>query len=227
MSTKNSRKFLISFSGIDGSGKTTLAKHSTNILRGHGFKCNYVYGRLEPLMLKLFIFLGRKVFLRKSDMFRDYMGYSNQKRNMVKKHPLLFKIYFLIMLLDYLIQLFLKITIPWVMGNSIVCDRYIFDTVINDFAVDMEYSNKDIKKEIDKFFRFFPKPTLSFFIDVPENIAFKRKNDTPSLKYLEERASKYRSIASEYNMITVDGNKDLKKIKRFIEKKVSEEVCLK
>ncbi|REE28986.1 dTMP kinase [Methanothermobacter defluvii] len=220
MSTKNFSKFLISFSGIDGSGKTTLARHVTTLLRRHGIKCNYVYGRLEPRLLKPFIFIGRRIFLRNKDMFNDYEDYSNQKRKGIKKHSFLFKIYFYIMVLDYLIQLFLRIKIQLFLGNSIICDRYIFDTVINDFAVDMEYTTNDMKKKIDKFFRFFPKPALAFFIDVPEDIAFKRKNDTPSLKYLEERTAKYRFLASEYDMITLDGSEDLEKIKKLIEKRI-------
>ncbi|NPV51549.1 MAG: thymidylate kinase [Candidatus Methanofastidiosum sp.] len=224
MSTRSSEKFLISFSGIDGAGKTTHAKYIRQVLRKHGIECDYVYGRLEPFILKPFIMIGRRIFLKERDMFKDYRGYSYGKRKKIKDHPLLFKIYYFIMLLDYLIQLFLRVKIPSVMGHNIVCDRYIFDTVINDFAVDMNYSNKKMKKEIEKFFRFFPKPTLSFFIDVPVDIAFKRKNDIPSLKYLEERAMRYRFIASEYDMIIVDGSKDLEKIKRFIKKKVSESV---
>lgn len=227
MSTKNSSKFLISFSGIDGSGKTTYAKHITRILKKKGVKCHYVYGRLEPFLLKPFIIIGRKIFLKEKDMFQDYKDYSNEKKNKIKKHSLLSKIYFFIMLLDYIIQLFLRVKIPFFMGYNIVCDRYIFDTVINDLAIDMNYPNKKMKKEIDKFFRFFPKPTISFLIEVPVNIAFKRKNDTPSPKYLEERASRYKFIASKYDMIVVDGSKDLEEVKSFIKKKISEEVCAK
>lgn len=220
MSTRSSEKFLVSFSGIDGAGKTTHAKYIRQVLRKHDIECDYVYGRLEPFILKPFIMIGRRIFLKERDMFKDYRGYSNGKRKKIKDHPLLFKIYYFIMLLDYLIQLFIKVKIPFFIGRSIICDRYIFDTVINDFAVDMNYSNKKMKKEIDKFFRFFPKPTLPFFIDISVDIAFKRKDDTPSQKYLEERVSRYKFVAREYNMITVDGNKDLEKIKSFIEKRV-------
>lgn len=64
MSTGKHNKFLISLSGIDGSGKTTYAEYINEMLRKKGIKCNYVYGRLEPFLLKPFIHLeGRYSYM--------------------------------------------------------------------------------------------------------------------------------------------------------------------
>lgn len=157
-------------------------------------------------------------------MFHDYKDYSDEKKKKINKHPLLFKVYYYIMLLDYLIQLLFRVKIPFMMGRSIICDRYIFDTVVTDLASDLNYSNQRIKKEIDRFFRFFPEPTLSFLIDVPVDVAFARKDDTPSIKYLEERVLNYRKMASSYNMIVIDGTRNMNEIKDFLLREISEKV---
>ncbi|MDI6701687.1 MULTISPECIES: dTMP kinase [Methanothermobacter] len=224
MSTGKPDKFLISFSGIDGSGKTTYAEYVNTMLRKKGIKCTYVYGRLEPFLLKPFIHLGRKILLRDKDMFHDYKDYSDEKKKKINEHPLLFKVYYYIMLLDYLIQLLFRVKLPFMMGRSIICDRYIFDTVVTDLSSDLNYSDQRIKKEIDRFFRFFPEPTMSFFIDVPVDVAFSRKDDTPSIKYLEERVLNYRNVASSYNMTVLDGSCDMNEIKDFLLREISEKV---
>jgi len=208
--------FLICFTGMDGSGKTTLSKALVEMLNKNGVKCRYVYGRLEPFILKPFISIGRRIFLKGKDMFKDYRGYSTRKRDVIERHSLLFALYTYILLFDYLLQLLIKIKLPLMLGKNIICDRYVYDTVITDFSLDKNYLNSDIRRLIKKCFYIAPKPDLTFLIDVPEEIAFRRKNDTPFIEYLKEIRDIYLEAGREEEMVILDGSKSLHEIQKIV-----------
>ena len=47
------RNLLICFTGIDGSGKTALAKNLVCTLNSEGFKFKYAYNRVDPIFCRL------------------------------------------------------------------------------------------------------------------------------------------------------------------------------
>ena len=221
---KNSKVKLVCFVGIDGSGKTTLAKYLVETMAQKGIECKYVYGRLEPFILKPFIALGGKIFLREVDMFEDYTQYSNVKNRAIKEHSFLFTFYRRILLFDYLLQILFRVRIPFMLGKTIVCDRYVYDTIITDLSVDMNYSKSEITDLIKRFFYIAPRPDLAFLIDLPEEIAFQRKDDTPSIEYLKERRHIYLDVGKEEGMLVLDGSIDLTEIKSLITDEVLEHI---
>lgn len=215
-----SKACLICFTGIDGTGKTTLSKELVELLNKKGVKCQYVYARLNTHILKPFVILGEWVFLRKKDISKNYSEYSNTKRKAIEKHSFLSYVYQQILLFDYLLQVFFKVKLPLIFGKNIICDRYVYDTVITDLSVDMNYSRDDTISILNNLLRFCPKPNITFLIDVPEEIAFQRKDDTPSIDYLKERRNIYLDIGKEEEMVILDGSKNLEELQYEIEKRV-------
>jgi len=207
---------------MDGVGKTTLAKYLVETMRENSIQYKYVYGRLKPLILKPFIMIGRKTLLRGKDMFENYKGYSIKKRDIIKQHPLLFTLYKYLLLFDYSLQLLFKVKLPYLFGKKLVCDRYVYDTVITDLSVDMNLSTSEIRGLIKRLFYIAPKPDLVFLIDLPEVIAFQRKDDIPSIEYLKKIRNIYLSIGREEKMIILDGSKDLTKLKDMIQKQLKQ-----
>ena len=216
-----SKGFLICFTGIDGTGKTTLSKELVELVNKRGIKCKYVYARLSLFILKPFFLIGEFVFLHKKDIFKKYSEYASTKRKAIKKHYLLSKVYQQLLLFDYMLQIFFKIKLPLIFGRNIVCDRYIYDTVITDLSVDMNYSKERVINLLNKLFLFFPVPDLTFLIDVPEEIAYQRKDDTPSVAYLKDRRERYLYVGREHGMVILDGTKKLEELQCEIEKEVS------
>lgn len=216
--------FLICFTGIDGTGKTTLSKELVELLNKKGVECKYVYARLNPFILKPFILVGNSVFLRRKDISKNYSEYSNTKRNAIVKHPFLSRIYQQILLFDYFFQFFFKVKVPLIFGKNIVCDRYVYDTVITDLSVDMDYSGDRVISLLNKLLCFFPEPDIAFLIDVAEEIAYQRKDDTPSIRYLKDRRDMYLDVGKEYGMVTLDGSKSLDELKNMIQKRAFKEV---
>lgn len=218
--------FLICFTGIDGTGKTTLSKALVESLNKKGVKCKYVYAREKPFILKPFMLVGNSVFLRGMGISKNYSEYSNTKRKAVEKHSFLSRVYQQILLFDYILQIFFKVKLPLMVGKNIVCDRYVYDTVINDIPRSDD-SIGNIRRLLKKCFRIAPKPDIAFLIDLPEEIAYQRKNDTPSIGYLKERRKVYLEVGKEYGMIILDGSKSLEELKNSIQKEVFEKVKIK
>lgn len=224
MFIKKSRGKIFCFCGIDGSGKTSLADYLVTTLKDEGVDCSYVYGRLEPFILKPFILAGRWAFLKEKDPLNNYSTRTSEKEKVIRKYRILFKIYLLILRIDYLLQILFKITIPFLLGKTLICDRYVFDTVVTDLAVDMKYSKEELRDSIDRWLHIVPFPHLIFLVDLPEDLAFNRKDDTPSIEYLRERRQLYKEISDDYNMTVLDGTLDLEKLKKMIKNRALKEI---
>jgi len=95
-------------------------------------------------------------------------------------------------------------------------DRYIYDTVINDLAVHLNYSEKEITDTILRSLFVLPVPIRTFLIDIPEEIAFARKNDIPHIDYLKERRPIYLTLKHLPNVVFLNGENSLETLEKEI-----------
>ena len=197
----------ICFIGIDGSGKTTLAKRIVETLYKEG-QFIYVHSLINVRILKPFMKLGRWLFVKGKSKKDNYQEFSEEKRSRFSKHRILFPLYKFLLFLDYTPQVFRKVAIPLIQGKNLVSDRYVYDTLIN-MGLNMNYNALRIAHSINAFFRFFPRPDITFLIDVPEEVAFSRKDDIPDIEYLRERRHIYLELAKIFQMYILDGTKPL------------------
>ncbi len=203
---------LICITGIDGSGKTTLAKSINNDLKNEGLDSIYVYGRVVPIVSRFFMILGRKVMKSKpKDIFVEYDKYTRYKKK-VFHNSIIAEIYKLAFLLDQSIVILVKIMPRMLCGKIVICDRYVYDTIITDLSVDLGYSDSQILDLTNKAFSILPKPNIIFLIDIQEEIAFSRKHDVPHLNYLRDRRMKYLSIAKSIGAVVLDGSNSSKDV---------------
>ena len=207
-------KIFVCLIGIDGSGKSTIATHVYENIRSTNVKVRKTYGRFQPLITRFMMKLGRWFFLKNNDMFSNYEKYLNDKKSIFKKFPTLANVYISLLIMEYYFEIIFKIIIPYKLGYSIVSDRYVYDTIINDVAIDMSLSTDEVNELLQKFWRFIPKPDITFFIHVPEEVAIKRKNDIPSLNYLKIRSALYRELATKQKIIILDGTLDLLELEK-------------
>jgi len=217
---KGKRGALICFIGIDGSGKTTQAKVLCESLARTGIKTRYVWTRFEPKLIKPLVAMAKGLFFRGKDVFRDYADYVNTKRNL-SKNTILLTTYQYLLLLDYSLQIFQKVKVPLMRGEVIVCDRYIHDTVA-DLAVDYGYSDEETQKLLRSYLRLFPNPDLVFLLDLPEELAYQRKSDVPSIDYLTQRRKIYLNMGKEYNAVALDATKGLIELEDIVKSSVFE-----
>lgn len=216
---KKRRGVFICFTGIDGSGKTTLAKSLVDVMKQKGIKTKYVYNRYTPIILRPIILVGKWLFLRGKDIFENYKDYTGTKKSASKKHPFLASRYQRILWFDYFFQIFFKIKLPLLFGKNIICDRYIYDTIVTDLSVDFNYSEEDAKNSLSKL-SLFPTPDITFLVDLPEEIAYQRKDDVPSVDYLKDRRGIYHHIGEKYGMVILDGAKKLEELQDDVKNEV-------
>ena len=75
---------------------------------------------------------------------------------------------------------------------------------------------------VEDCFKAIPRPDLIFYVRVPEDIAYSRKKDTPSLDYLVERSLIYEYLQTQYKMVTLDGTKSISDLQVKMLRKVFE-----
>lgn len=218
------KRILLCFTGIDGAGKTTLAKHLTEALNQRGLKFHYVYSRFRPIISAPFLALGRSMLLHNKDIFKDYKGYTQSRAKLFRRR-LPRALFQNLLLFDQFLQIMFKVKIPLMLGRNIVCDRYVYDTIITDImpVVDLYCPSGKIVEIIKRYASLLPKPDFTFLADVPEEIAFSRKTDVPSIDYLKERRQTYLDVGRRLGMTILDGTKQLEQLKSEIEEHIFQE----
>ncbi len=142
--------------------------------------------------------------MRGTNEFADYNNYRRQKGLAANKHPVFARIYAMIWVTDYLLQVALQIVVPKMKGQCLIVDRYFYDTILN-MALTANLSSKATYTIIDLLLRIFPNPDIVLLIDLPEETAFSRKKDIQSVAYLRERRHKYLSMADRYGFVKING----------------------
>ena len=181
---------LINFVGIDGSGKTTLCKGMIGEFQQYFSDTKYVHTYHKSILLKPINSIVKALFMRGTDQFANYSKYREQKTSAIHRHRWLSRIYAFLWILDYALQTFYKVGVPLLFGERLIVDRYVYDAIIN-ISVANNFSPKTTYRLVDFLFILFPKPGIVFLIDLPEDIAFERKNDIQSIEYLRERRHRY------------------------------------
>lgn len=202
--------------GIDGSGKTTLAKSIVNKFHQDGIKADYVWLNSVPIFLRPFRFVSQKILLKGKKLNKEFTEYNNLRKIKVNKFKWLRKIYYSIMFIDYFIWVYYNLIPLYFTRKRIVCDRYVYDLAVNLGEI-LSYSIQQKVQLIKTLLYFLPKPDLVILLDVDEDTAFKRKTDTPHINYLKNHRSVYTQLANEFDFKTIDASLDREMVYKIFE----------
>jgi len=170
--------------------------------------------------------VARFLFLRKENPARDYSNYVAVKKRAIVRNRVLSTLFQWLLLFDYYCQILPKVIVPHILGKNLIVDRYIYDTLVTDLAVDFGYSEKKLKHTLASCLHFFPRPHLVLLIDVLEETAFIRKNDVLSLDYLKERREVYLQLGKEHGVAILDGSNNQDQVKETAKARVFHEFKL-
>jgi dTMP kinase len=143
-------------------------------------------------------------------------SHRRSKRNLLSK-PVFTKLFLAGVFFDQVMRVFIKITLPSLVKKEIiVCDRYLLDTLVTDIALSCGLNEKETTRLLQQWIRLFPKVDVSFFVHVPPEVAYQRKQDVHSLNVLKELSRNYMHAAKKTGVTILDGTKDEIQLKNIV-----------
>lgn len=206
---------MVSFSGIDSSGKTTQINLLYEYCLKNGIKVKKIWGKARGtpgvLLIKNIVRKDKKMNFEEKMLYREQIYKSSFKKKLLLIASILdlywyFGIYY--RLLDSL-------------NTVLICDRYIWDTYVE---LKTEFSDTDIDKWLIWKIAVLvsPKPELSFIFTIPAEESLKRdvqKNDptVDSLKIKRNKIDLYMNLINKGKWTNViDGLKPIDEIHKNI-----------
>ncbi len=178
---------IITFSGVDGAGKSTMIELTKEIL-SNKYRKKVVVLRHRPSVLPI-ISAWRYGKKKAEQRATETLPHSGNNKGGIGSLMRFFYYY-----LDYLFGQFYVYTKYLMKGYIVLYDRYYFD-----FIIDGKRSNLQIPSGLSKaLYRFVQKPALNFFLYADVGIIRARKKELPA-KTIVKMTNKYRTLFDELN----------------------------
>ena len=192
------KPLLVSFSGIDGAGKSTQISRLCDTLRQAGLRVKLIAFWDDVAQLKSFREdVGHKVF--GGDLGVGTPEAPIRRRDKNVQSPLLTLFRMAIYVVDAL-------SLRWVVRDALQpssgIDVAIFDRYIYDELANVNLQNAPTRFYVRILMRLVPRPDLAFILDADPNAAFARKPEYP-LDFLHANRSSYLDLSRKIGGITV------------------------
>jgi thymidylate kinase len=198
---------LICFTGVDGSGKTTNAKHVANYLAQKHYSCSYVRGASRPILSYSFFALAR------------VLGYWRYTKKNAYTDPLEFAppsalqglgvVWRFLLFIDYQIKTTVRIRWPLLLGRVVVCDRYFYDMLM-----ELELSKVNSAKFTSLLSESLPKPVVTFLMVMSDALATGRR-DFPQ-DFFSKRNKVLMDLSRVFNFVVIDSSRTIEENQEII-----------
>ena len=209
---------MIVFSGLDGAGKSTQINLLRAVYTKKGITSIIFWSRggYSPGMILLkSLFIKKK---RKLDKC-DNSVITNQKKKF--SNTFIRKIWLFLSILDLIYFYGVYIRIKELFGVKVICDRYIFDTLI-DFKLNFpqEKVDKWLIWKLLKIVALKPKKHFVITISIEESTKRSKLKNEPfpdSIEVLRKRLNQYlKFISNNSSAVHIDGSKSIDSVNRII-----------
>jgi len=207
-----SRGRLVVFSGIDGSGKTTVAMDLVERLQEQGIRAEYFYGHRTA-------YRRRGTHVSFAIAFRSFWRHSHRDLGDLRRHRRARGMFALMTLLDYrlVMRRLRKVLVP---GVVVVTDRYVADVLAFLRSLGGGFEPIEgllIKVSID--------PDATIFFDIDPETALRRKSEQ-TLEELRRFEEAYRDLRQIILMRTVDASKPVEEVVGQVLRLLEEDIRL-
>ena len=208
---------IISFSGLDGAGKSTQIDLLVKRLEVEGKKTKYLWSRggYTPM------FNLMKDILRKLRPQSVPKSGKSEKRSEAFKSPKVRKWWLRLAMIDLI--LLYGVYIRWLnlLGYTVICDRYLKDTEI-DFNLNFPMEKIGEWRLWKILNRLIPQPDVSFLFVIPVEESLRRsklKNEPfpDSPEVLHQRLDTYMTMQKQNsNLVLMDGRKSIEELHKEV-----------
>jgi len=196
--------------GTDGSGKTTQCERLCSRLRERGHDVTYSWCKFESKLL-FYIVQAVKTLLSRTGEDMDDYSKRKEKKDSILSHSIVRVPFLFYILVHYYGQVLWKISWPLLRGQTVVCDRYVYDTMV-DIAVDFDYEPESVQWLLDLYLRFVPTPDVLIYLEVPPSVSLERKDDIPNRAFVAEKKAVYDAILMHTGAETISGADDIETV---------------
>ena len=190
------RRMVVSLSGIDGAGKTTLATRLGDALELFGIRVHYRWMRLGS---------STGLELLKAPLKRGRRGGAAKSAPEAKKHlegrPLLARLWGGVLMADFVVRAWLRWLQSLVRGGVWIYDRYAIDAAV-ELDAGYHLPNAAVVTKL------VPKPELSVLIKVDGAQARARSDDSEPSGYVDATSEIYPRYGDQYDLV-LNGNRPL------------------
>ena len=189
------RKLIVYFAGIDGSGKTTIAESLCDSLRDNGLSCKYLWCGWRGFESPLFKPIASRI--------KKTLAKRGESEKAEKAHNTL-PLFGYLTWLDYFTRVYPNVLASLLTHDIVVVDRYVYDVMAG-----LVGPEKQVSRFLFALFRLFPRPSIIFFISVPPEVAYHRKDDITSIDFLRHAEQKNLNMLAESSaqVVMLDGTR--------------------
>lgn len=200
---------IISFMGLDGSGKSTSIDYAYQELKRMGYDVEIVRAAYVIKYMSVFIKLGKKIIMKKkSDPYSgDYKGYLEKLRAQ-SQDGFVYKVFSAMTTLEFKAQIWWDVVMKNKRGKLLLIDRYIYDNAVT-YAANLGLGKEYMQETINGKWKNAPRPDMMIYIKTPVEVCCSRKDDIPDPLYLEIREPLYDEIAQMYGAVVISGQQEL------------------
>ncbi len=200
---------ILYFTGIDGSGKTTIINNIERQLNKQNIKTLRIWARYSPRLSKMIVNILKKRTVNNAENYNtisehDYTKWQLRKKKLAHNN-LVRQVVFTFFFFEYYFQI-LEVIRKIRKNNEkvILIDRFVIDFLADQTVNFSDLSGTRIYRRLIKICDSFD---AIFFISVKPEVALGRKSDIPGIDYLNERDQAYRDIIKRLkNGYIIDNN---------------------
>ncbi len=186
---------IITFSGMDGTGKSTASRKLSDHLAGSGYRVRYEYIG-EYFILKYIVSLLHMTYKKKGRQTQENPFLSGETKPWMK-------LWVFLTFIDGWMR-YLRLRILSGLGYAVICDRFMTDKILG-----LEYFGYSARRISDFLLKFSPRPDIAYILDTDEKSAQIREvNHHHPLRFFVYMRKRYKDASGIVHAEIVSGNFD-------------------